>query len=39
VETNGIKRPTALQAVWHYDNGDLIYFDGRDIVIEFEPSY
>lgn len=36
VETNGVKRPTVLQAIWHYDNGDLIYFDGRDIVIEFD---
>lgn len=39
VETNGIKRSTALQAVWHYDNGDLVYFDGRDIVIEFDTSH
>ncbi|HBR03880.1 MAG TPA: hypothetical protein DD738_14870 [Ruminiclostridium sp.] len=39
VETNGVKRPTALQAIWHYDNGDLVYFDGRDIVIEFDPSH
>lgn len=36
VETNGIKRPTVLQAIWHYDNGELIYFDGKDIVIEFD---
>lgn len=36
METNGIKRPTVLKAVWHYDDGDLIYFDGKDIVIEFD---
>ena len=36
VETNGVRRPTVLQAIWHYDNGDLVYFDGRDIVIEFD---
>jgi len=36
VETNGIRRPTVLQAIWHYDDGDLVYFDGKDIVIEFD---
>jgi len=35
VETNGIKRPTVLQAIWHYDAGDLVYFDGKDVTIEF----
>lgn len=35
-ETNGIKRPTVLQAVWHYDDGDLVYFDSKDVVIEFD---
>ena len=38
VETNGIKKPTVLQAIWHYNDGDLIYFDGNDIVIEFDTS-
>lgn len=27
-ETNGIKKPTAFQAIWNYDDGDLVYFDG-----------
>jgi hypothetical protein len=36
VETNGIRKPTVLQATWHYDDGDLVYFDGKDIVIEFD---
>jgi hypothetical protein len=36
VETNGIKKPAVLQAIWHYDDGDLLYFDGRDVVIEFD---
>lgn len=35
-ETNGIKKPTVLQAIWHYDDGDLVYFDGKDVVIEFD---
>lgn len=26
---NGIKRPTKMQAVWNYDDGDFIYFDGE----------
>lgn len=25
---NGIKHPTRFQAVWHYPDGDFIYFDG-----------
>ena len=25
---NGIKHPTTFQAVWHYPDGDFIYFDG-----------
>lgn len=36
VETNGIRKPTVLQAIWHYDDGDLVYFDGKDVVIEFD---
>ena len=35
IETNGIKRPTILQAIWHYDDGDLVYFDAKDVVMEF----
>ena len=35
-ETNGIKKPTVLQAIWHYDDGDLLYFDGKDVVIEYD---
>lgn len=35
VETNGIKKPTVFQAIWHYDDGDLVYFDGKDVVIEY----
>lgn len=34
-EFNGIKKPTSLQAIWHYNEGDLIYFDAKDISIEF----
>lgn len=35
LETNGIRRPTVLKAIWHYDDGDLVYFKAKDIVIEF----
>jgi len=28
-ESNGIKKPTGFQAVWHYKDGDLLYFDGK----------
>ncbi|MGI6036329.1 MAG: DUF6544 family protein [Limnochordia bacterium] len=37
-ETKGIKKPTEFQAIWHYDDGDLLYFDGKDVVIEYEPN-
>ena len=31
----GIRRPTRFQAVWHYPDGDLIYFDGRHMEVEY----
>lgn len=34
-DKDGILRPTALQAVWHYPEGDMIYFDGDDIAFSF----
>jgi len=37
-ETKGIRKPTVFQAIWHYDDGDLLYFDGKDVVIEFNPN-
>lgn len=35
-EMNGIKFPANLKAVWHFDTGDLVYFDGRDVVIKYD---
>ena len=29
VSENGIKHPQKMQAVWNYDDGDFIYFDGE----------
>ena len=37
-ESNGIKKPTILKAIWHYDDGDQIYFDGDQIQIEYDHS-
>lgn len=37
-ETKGIKKPTGFQAIWHYDDGDLLYFDGKDVVLEYNPN-
>jgi hypothetical protein len=37
-ETNGIRKPTVLQAIWHYNDGDFLYFDGKDVVIKFNTS-
>ena len=35
VEKDGIKVPNVLQSIWHYPEGDLLYFDSKDIEIEF----
>ena len=35
-EVNGIKRPTVFQAIWHYDDGDLVYFDGKGTITEYD---
>jgi hypothetical protein len=32
-EINGIKQPKSLRAVWHFPEGDLVYFDGHDTEI------
>jgi hypothetical protein len=34
-ETKGIKKPTGFQAIWHYDDGDLLYFDGKGVTLEY----
>ncbi|MCE5197063.1 MAG: hypothetical protein LLG09_08065 [Negativicutes bacterium] len=34
IELNGIKKPTSFQAIWHYDDGDLIYFNGKGTITE-----
>lgn len=35
---NGVNRPSRFQAIWRYDDGDLIYFDGENVSIEFNPN-
>lgn len=37
-EMDGIKFPSNLKAVWHFDTGDLVYFDGRDITVKYDVS-
>lgn len=34
-EIDGIKKPTVYQAVWNYDDGDLVYFDGKGVITEY----
>lgn len=34
-EINGIKKPTVFQAIWNYDDGDLIYFDGKGTATDY----
>lgn len=33
VEEDGIRKPTTFQAIWHYPQGDQIYFDCTDVKI------
>lgn len=37
-EVDGIKFPSNLKAVWHFAAGDLVYFDGRDIIVKYDVS-
>lgn len=32
---DGIRLPGRLKATWHYPEGDLVYFDGRDVQVTF----
>lgn len=32
---DGIMQPKSLQAIWHLPEGDLVYFDGHDTLIEY----
>jgi hypothetical protein len=32
---NGLQQPMVLQAVWHYPEGDFLYFDGKNVDIEY----
>lgn len=34
-EVDSVKRPTVFQAIWHYDAGDLVYFDGKGTITEY----
>lgn len=31
-EMDGIKKPTVFRAIWHYDDGDLVYFNGKGTI-------
>lgn len=37
-EVKGIKQPKSMQAVWHFPEGDLVYFDGHDTNIEYDTA-
>jgi hypothetical protein len=34
-EINGIRKPTVFQAIWNYNDGDLVYFDGIGTITEY----
>lgn len=33
---NGVNRPTKFQAVWNFSEGDLVYFDSKNMKIRYE---
>lgn len=33
---DGVRQPTHLKAVWHYDSGDLTYFDSRNFQVKYQ---
>lgn len=35
-EVNGIMQPKSLKAIWHLPEGDLVYFDGHNILIQYD---
>lgn len=37
-EVEGIMQPKTLKAIWHLPEGDLVYFDGHDTVIEYNVT-
>jgi hypothetical protein len=37
-EVGGIMQPKTLKAIWHLPEGDLVYFDGHDTVIEYNVT-
>jgi hypothetical protein len=37
-DVNGIKYPTTLKGIWHLETGDLVYFDSRNMVIEYDVT-
>lgn len=37
-EIDGVMQPRTLKAIWHMPEGDLVYFDGHDTVIEYNVT-
>ncbi len=35
-EMNGIKKPTVFQAIWNYNDGDLVYFNGKGTITAYQ---
>lgn len=35
VMLDGLLVPSSLKAIWHYPEGDLVYFDGKDVHITY----
>ncbi|MDP4144055.1 MAG: hypothetical protein Q8936_06155 [Bacillota bacterium] len=37
-DINGILYPSTLKAIWHLEAGDLVYFDGKDMVVQYNVT-
>lgn len=36
IESNGIKFPSELRAVWNLPEGDFVYFDGKVVAVDYD---
>lgn len=38
-ENEGVYLPTRLKAIWHYSDGDLVYFDAKDFKFGYDNPF
>ncbi len=37
-QTDGLWLPTDFHGIWHFQDGDLLSFDGDEVIIEYDPE-